>query len=129
MKSFLLAVGILAVILLSVWLGTVAVQRQINRISEAVEYIPLPPPVEYAADLSVQREQVSRILADWTAKEKWLSLLLDHTDMMEVRATMTELYGAAEAGDAMTFSALHARLSYYLEHLSDLTRLSWENVL
>ena len=113
MKSVRMAAVLLVVTLVAVVANSFAVRGMIGGIIERVE--------------SAENDEYEEIFKDFKDMETYVSLTVDHEDMMNIELAFAELIGAVQAGDEESVTVIKSRLKYSLEHLRRLSGINIES--
>lgn len=113
---------ILSAVLLFVTFGFVLANA--IYITKAIEYTESKVKNQAEAVLSEQEA----IYEDFQKKERFISLTVNHEDLMSVEANFADWIGAARAGSEEDFVIAKSRLLDSLEHLRRLSGISPESI-
>lgn len=114
MKSVKMAAVLLVLTLAAVVANSIAVRNMIGGIVEDVK----------VADAS----KYEQIFEDYKRMEAYISLTVDHEDMMNIELAFAELTGAVRAEDEESVTVIKNRLIYSLEHLRRLSGINIESI-
>ena len=114
MKSVRMAAVLLVATLVAVVANSFAVRGMIGGIIERVE--------------SAENDEYEEIFKDFKDMEAYVSLTVDHEDMMKIELAFAELIGAVQAGDEESVTVIKSRLKYSLEHLRRLSGINIESI-
>ncbi|MFA5561494.1 MAG: DUF4363 family protein [Eubacteriales bacterium] len=130
MKTFIITLSLLAVLVGFVFVNAHLVVRQISETATAVAALPLPekPEDPARADLSGQGEQVRGIHQSWQEKLRYISLTVNHHDLMQVQDQFAALMGACEAGNYTDYILTLSMLQSGLSHLREQSLCSLGNI-
>lgn len=117
MKQKILAVVLLVLVIASVTVNTIVLNKQIDATINKVE------------DLSLEEEDAEdealRIYDDYMKKEKYMSITVSHDDLTSIEDCFVEMLGFLSVGDVQNAAVTKSRLISFLEHLR---RLSGFNI-
>ena len=73
-------------------------------------------------------EEYEDIFENFRRIEKYISLTVDHEDMMDIDLSFAELIGMAKVGDNEGAEVTKSRLRYSLEHLRRLSGMNIDSI-
>ena len=114
MKSVRIAAVVLVLTVLLVVGNSIVVRELIDGVIEDVE--------------TAGPEEYGDIFANFKRIEKYISLTVDHEDMMNIELGFAELIGMGEVGDEEGAQVTKSRLKYSLEHLKRLAGMNIDSI-
>jgi hypothetical protein len=127
MKVFLAALLILAILIGGVIWNANYVRDFLYDLQSELTGIPLP--AQDQKDLSVQLALISSLEQQWYQKSEYISVTVNHADLMEAELQFAAARGAAEAGSADNYLISISQLDYALGHLADMAGGALHNIL
>ena len=121
MKSVIIAFVLLAVTLSAVITNSFILKNSFNKLTEDVQSVD-------DEDLAAAHEKYTEIFDNFKKKEWYISLTVNHEDLTSVEDALSEITGAAEAGDGDAVMTIKSRLINSLEHLSRLSGINMESI-
>lgn len=115
MKNVRIAGVLLTLTLVAVVINAIAVRSIIGGILDEVE--------------TAEAEDYTEIFDKFKSMETYISLSVDHEDMMNIELAFAELIGAVEADDEKTATVVKSRLKHSLEHLRQLSGINIDSIL
>ena len=83
---------------------------------------------EEVATATAEKEY-TEIYEDFKKKERYISLTVNHNDLMTIENSFAELIGAAKANDTQSLLIAKSRLIDALEHLKRLSGINLDSIL
>ena len=114
MRSVRIAAVLLLATLVAVVINAIAVRSTIGGILDEVE--------------AAEDGDYTEIFEHFKDIETYVSLSVDHEDMMNIELAFAELIGAVEAGDEQSAIAIKSRLKHSLEHLRRLSSINIDSI-
>ena len=114
MKSVRIAAVVLMLTILLVVANSFVVRELIDGVIEDVE--------------SAAPQEYEEIFANFKRIEKYISLSVDHEDMMDIDLAFAELIGMVKVGDSEGAEVTKSRLRYSLEHLRRLSGMNIDSI-
>ena len=114
MKSVRIAAVLLLATLVAVVINAIAVRSIISGILDEVE--------------TAEDGDYTEIFEHFKDIETYVSLSVDHEDMMNIELAFAELIGAVEANDEQSATAIKSRLKHSLEHLRRLSGINIDSI-
>ena len=114
MKSVRIAALILSVTVLAVTANAIAVRWIISEITDDVS--------------RAEAGEYAEIFEHFKRVEKYVSLTVDHEDMMNIELAFAELVAMVEEGDEDGVAVTKSRLKYSLEHLRRISGLNIDSI-
>ena len=114
MRSVRIAAVILTVTVLAVILNAIGVRLVIDGITADVE--------------AAEADGYAEVFERFKKMEVYVSLSVDHEDMMNIELAFAELVAMAEGGDTEGAEVTKSRLTYSLEHLKRLSGLNIDSI-
>ena len=114
MRSVRIAAVILTITVLAVILNAIGVRLVIDGIVADVE--------------AAEADGYAEVFERFKKMEVYVSLSVDHEDMMNIELAFAELVAMAETGDAEGAEVTKSRLTYSLEHLKRLSGLNIDSI-
>ena len=114
MKSVRIAAVVLVLTVLLVIGNSIVVRELIDGVIEDVE--------------TAGPEEYRDIFENFKRIEKYISLTVDHEDMMNIELGFAELIGMGEVGDEEGAQVTKSRLKYSLEHLKRLAGMNIDSI-
>ncbi len=127
MKVFVIALLIFSLLSTGIFFNVFYLTNVIGDIRESISAIPTPP--EGEKDLSRQANSLQEIRDRWNDKNGYISLTVNHADLMEAETQFAAAIGAAKAGTRENYLVAVAQLDYALSHLSDMAQVSLKNII
>ncbi len=127
MKIFIVALLIFALLTSFVFFNIYYLTETLGDLREALACIPLP--AEDTKELSVQAQQLSALRTVWGEKSAYISLTVNHADLMEVECHFAAALGAAYAGTRDNYLVSLSQLDYALSHLTEMAQATVKNVI
>ena len=121
-KAFAYVIFIL--ILISVFVNTAMLQKQISEVISNVEELDLNEPDSVAVTKAAER-----LYDDFKKKESFISLPVSHDDLTNIESAFSELIGYLSAGEFGSAVATKNRLLDSLEHLRRLSDINLEAII
>ncbi len=115
MKSVRIAAVLLALTLVAVVINAIAVRNIISGLLDDIE--------------EAEANEYEDIFNHFKDIESYVSLSVDHEDMMNIELAFAELIGAVEVGDDKSVAAIKSRLKYSLEHMRRLSGINIDSIL
>lgn len=115
MKSVRIAAVLLVLVVAAVVANAIAVRNIIGGILHEVEI--------------ASEDEYGKIFEHYKNIETYVSLSVDHEDMMNIELAFAELIGAVDAGDEESVAVVKSRLKYSLEHLRRLSGINIDSIL
>lgn len=125
MKTFTVAILMLAALTVGVFWNANRVTDTIYNYIEEIESLSIPRPGD---DLSVHMMTVFRIQEEWSEDAKWMSLTVNHADLMTVEEKLSATLGATRSNSVSDYLTAREQLLYAMEHLSDMAEFSLGNI-
>jgi hypothetical protein len=114
MRSVRIATVILIAVVFAVVLNAIVIRRSIDCILCEVE--------------SAENDEYAQVFEHFKKMESYISLSVDHEDMMNIELAFAELVAMVNKGDADGIEATKSRLKYSLEHLRRLSGLNIDSI-
>ncbi len=114
MKSVRIAAVLLVLTLVAVVVNSIAVRWMIGHLIESVEV--------------AETNEYEQIFEEFKRMEAYISLTVDHEDMMNIELAFAELIGAVKAGDEDSVTVIKSRLKCSLEHMRRLSGINIESI-
>lgn len=127
MKVFIAALIIFCLIFGGVCLNAAYLTHTLAEMQEELAAIPKPDGEQ--KDLSVQLTQITSLRNIWFEKGDFVSMTINHTDLMEAELQFAAAIGAAEAGSADSYLIAVSQLDYTFGHISDMAGISLYNII
>ncbi len=121
MKEKILSIILLALVIVSVIVNTVVLDKQIEGIIESVDK--LDP------NGSNAKEEADEIYQDFMKKERYMSLTVSHDDMTSIESCFVEMIGYLAVGDKQNAEVVKYRLKSSLEHLRRLSGFNFDAII
>ena len=121
-KAFAYVIFIL--ILISVFVNTAMLQKQISEVISNVEELDLNEP-----DSAAVTKSAERLYDDFKKKESFISLTVSHDDLTNIESAFSELIGYLSVGEFGSAVATKNRLLDSLEHLRRLSDINLEAII
>ncbi len=127
MKTFLLALLIFALLTSGIFINIGYLTNILSEIRTALYEIPLPS--EGEKDLSLQILRLNQLKQKWEKHSPYISITVNHADLMEVETQFSAAIGAARAGTRENYIVSLSQLDYALSHLIEMAQASIKNVI
>lgn len=114
MRSVRIAAVILLVVVVAVVANAIMLRRVIDGIVREVE--------------CAENDGYTEVFEHYKRLESYISLSVDHEDMMNIELAFAELVAMVEAGDDDGITVTKSRLKYSLEHLRRLSGLNIDSI-
>ncbi len=114
MKSVRIAAVVLMLTVLLVVANSFVVRELIDGVIDDIEV--------------AEPEEYEEIFANFKRIGKYISISVDHEDMMDIDMTFAELVGMAKVGDSKGAEVTKSRLRYSLEHLRRLSGMNIDSI-
>lgn len=112
MKVKICASIILALIITSVALNTIILNRQISDLYEKAIKL---------NEENITEKKIDDLLMDFQKKEKYMSITVSHYDLTNIGECLIEMKGSINQYDYTNVIVAKNRLEYFLEHLKRLS--------
>ncbi len=126
MRTFILCIILLIIIIIGSLSFDYILNKTVNELSDQVEKL------EHSviSDNWVESEkQLDNIQQSWIENEKWLTTLVDHREMDEIKMTLAKLTQYLHYKKKPEFMAESATLKLLIEHLSSKEKVTLSNLL
>ncbi len=127
MKVFLCAMIILALLVSGVFFNIHYLTKTLTEIRDDLDAIPIPQ--EGIKDLTRQEADLSHLQDVWRRRSSYISLTVNHADLMEVETQFAAALGAARAGTRENYLVSLSQLDYALSHLAEMAQASVKNIV
>ena len=120
MKVKICAMIILAVIISSVTINTVILDRQIGDLYEKTTNLD---------ENNITEEEVEALISDFEDKESFMSLTVSHYDLTDIGYCLVEMRSYLKFGDYTNAIVAKNRLEYFLKHLRRLSGFNLDSII
>ncbi len=127
MKAFIFALTLCIIMTAGMLLNIKYLNESIEDIRTDIASVPLPE--KGSDDLKIQAVLLTEIQTQWYQKSKYISMTVNHADLMETETQFAAAIGAAEAGTRENYLVALSQLDYALSHLSQMSRITLVNII
>ncbi len=127
MKVFIVAVLIFSFMFAGVFLNVGYLTDTLGKFKADLAAIPCP--AEEQSDLTLQSERLNTLRKRWNVQCDYISLTVNHADLMEVETQFAAAIGAANAGTRENYLVSVSQLDYALSHLIEMAQASAKNII
>ncbi len=127
MKVFIIAVLIFSCMTGAMFLNIGYLNQTLEGMRKDLASIPYP--IGGSKDLSLQEAHLTKLEDKWKKQSAFISLTVNHADLMEVETQFAAARGAAGAGTRENYLVSVSQLDYALSHLIEMAQATPKNII